>query len=195
MDWDGRRTQVCMPAVRPLAVRTPAATGPHSGAGRAAQPPALRRRPPSPRHAPAAPRGPARRPQVWRSPECDALYGQLRPGFEQLPGSFRVARAYHLGIHAAHAPMRLLRSLRAAAHAQGGAFGGRGPLQRPGRAGAMLLSALRYLLPSPTRCARRPSPPPPSTPARPAVARNLHLLRRAPAAGARGRASGAAGSL
>ncbi|GBF88120.1 26S proteasome regulatory subunit [Raphidocelis subcapitata] len=61
-----------------------------------------------------------RRTQVWRSPECDALYGQLRPSFEQLPASFRASRSYHLGIHAAHPPMRLLGALRDAAHARGG---------------------------------------------------------------------------
>ncbi|KAI8472250.1 MAG: Ribokinase-like protein [Monoraphidium minutum] len=61
-----------------------------------------------------------RRTQVWRSPECDALYGQLRPSFSQLPPSFQAAANYHLGIHAAHPPMTLLRQLRAAAHARGG---------------------------------------------------------------------------
>jgi len=62
-----------------------------------------------------------RRTQVWRSPERDELYAQLRPSFGQLPGSFQVAHTYHLGIHAAHAPMKLLRGLRDAAHARGGA--------------------------------------------------------------------------
>ncbi|KIZ02012.1 26S proteasome regulatory subunit T6, partial [Monoraphidium neglectum] len=61
-----------------------------------------------------------RRTQVWRSRECDALYGQLRPSFSELPPSFQAASTYHLGIHAAFPPMKLLRSLRDAAHAQGG---------------------------------------------------------------------------
>lgn len=66
-----------------------------------------------------------RRTQVWRSRECDALYGQLRPAFEQLPGSYQLATAnYHLGIHAAHPPMKLLAALREAAHARGGERGG-----------------------------------------------------------------------
>lgn len=54
-------------------------------------------------------------------PECDELYAQLRPRWEQLPAPLQAGRAYHLGIHAAHPPMTLLAALRAAAHAHGGA--------------------------------------------------------------------------
>jgi sugar/nucleoside kinase (ribokinase family) len=61
-----------------------------------------------------------RRTQVWRSPECDGLYRQLLPAFDQLPAGFRGAGAYHLGLHAAHPPMRLLAQLREEAHARGG---------------------------------------------------------------------------
>jgi hypothetical protein len=58
--------------------------------------------------------------QIWRVRECDELYQQLRPSFSQLPPDFQSSVHYHLGIHAGHPPMKLLRALRAAAHAAGG---------------------------------------------------------------------------
>ncbi|WIA36335.1 hypothetical protein OEZ86_007657 [Tetradesmus obliquus] len=61
-----------------------------------------------------------RRTQIWRVRECDELYQQLRPSFAQLPAAFQASRHYHLGIHAGHAPMKLLRALREASHARGG---------------------------------------------------------------------------
>lgn len=64
-----------------------------------------------------------RRTQVWRSPECDALYHQLLPSFSELPHGFRRSANYHLGLHAAHPPVALLQQLRQAAHAHSGAPG------------------------------------------------------------------------
>ncbi|KAF6266108.1 Ribokinase-like protein [Scenedesmus sp. NREL 46B-D3] len=61
-----------------------------------------------------------RRTQIWRVRECDELYQQLRPSFSQLPAAFQSSVHYHLGIHAGHPPMKLLRALRDAAHARGG---------------------------------------------------------------------------
>jgi hypothetical protein len=58
--------------------------------------------------------------QIWRVRECDELYQQLRPSFSQLPASFQSSVHYHLGIHAGHPPMKLLRALRDAAHTRGG---------------------------------------------------------------------------
>lgn len=58
--------------------------------------------------------------QVWRVLECAELYQQLRPAFEQLPAHFQCAQHYHLGIHAAHPPMKLLKALAAAAHSRNG---------------------------------------------------------------------------
>lgn len=58
--------------------------------------------------------------QVWRVPECAELYQQLRPRFDELPTHFQSSTHYHLGIHAAHPPMKLLAALRAAAHNRGG---------------------------------------------------------------------------
>jgi hypothetical protein len=59
--------------------------------------------------------------QVWRVPDCPELYQQLRPTFDELPAHFQSSRHYHLGIHASHPPMKLLRALQAAAHRRGGA--------------------------------------------------------------------------
>jgi hypothetical protein len=58
--------------------------------------------------------------QVWRVPDCPGLYQQLRPTFEQLPPHFQASKHYHLGIHASHPPMKLLRALQAATHSNGG---------------------------------------------------------------------------
>lgn len=63
----------------------------------------------------------ALRVQVWRVPDCPELYQQLRPTFDELPAHFQASRHYHLGIHASHPPMKLLRALQAAAHSRGGA--------------------------------------------------------------------------
>ena len=52
-------------------------------------------------------------------PECPELYQQLLPTFEELPSHFQASKHYHLGIHAAHPPMKLLRALRKAAHTAG----------------------------------------------------------------------------
>jgi hypothetical protein len=64
--------------------------------------------------------------QVWRSRECPELYRQLRPSFDTLPPAYQAARHFHIGIHAGHPPMTLLRQLREAAHARGGAAAARG---------------------------------------------------------------------
>jgi sugar/nucleoside kinase (ribokinase family) len=92
--------------------------------------------------------------QVWRVPECDALYRQLRPKFEQLPTRLQAARHYHLGIHAAHPPMTLLRHLRAAARARGG----EGATQRC--AGSLPIILAQGAMPQHPPC---PPPPPPHT--------------------------------
>ncbi len=65
----------------------------------------------------------AARAQVWRGrgDPCDALYDMLRPRFDSMPITYQTQAAnYHLGIHPLHPPHKLMRSLRAAAHARGG---------------------------------------------------------------------------
>lgn len=66
--------------------------------------------------------------QVWRVPDCPGLYQQLRPTFEELPPHFQSSKHYHLGIHASHPPMKLLRALRKAAHSNAGEMEGGGTI-------------------------------------------------------------------
>ncbi|GAX73153.1 hypothetical protein CEUSTIGMA_g606.t1 [Chlamydomonas eustigma] len=63
-----------------------------------------------------------RRTQVYRhlGDPCDELYEMLRPKVDDLPESYKHAKSYHIGIHPQHPPLSLLRTLRQAAHAQGG---------------------------------------------------------------------------
>lgn len=54
--------------------------------------------------------------QVWRVPDCPAVYQQLLPAFDQLPQHFQSAANYHFGIHAAHPPVALTKAVRQAAN-------------------------------------------------------------------------------
>ncbi|KXZ47604.1 hypothetical protein GPECTOR_34g763 [Gonium pectorale] len=61
---------------------------------------------------------------IWRGRDdpCDALYGMLNPRYEAMPPAFQASANYHLCVHPLRPPHALLRQLRAAAHAQGGAL-------------------------------------------------------------------------
>eukprot|EP00878_Enallax_costatus_P044474 GHUV01053115.1.p1 GENE.GHUV01053115.1~~GHUV01053115.1.p1 ORF type:complete len:173 (-),score=22.65 GHUV01053115.1:84-602(-) len=58
--------------------------------------------------------------QIWRVPDCPAVYQQLLPAFDQLPQHFQSATNYHFGIHAAHPPIALIEAVRQAAKTTGG---------------------------------------------------------------------------
>ena len=52
--------------------------------------------------------------QVWRhaGDPNDELYEMLRPKFDNLPGNFRRAKNFHIGVHPLHPPLELLGTLR-----------------------------------------------------------------------------------
>lgn len=60
------------------------------------------------------------RTQVWRVPVSPALYAQLLPSFERLPGGLQHACAYHLGMNALRTNLPLLQRLREGSRAANG---------------------------------------------------------------------------